>query len=276
MLLARAGRTVARCLDKPLLVPSECWRSQVGIKTGECVNVPNGGAPLSGQTALVVRGDCGIGAVVAEAYAAAGAKVLINYLHESAAADRIAQRIRVKQGQAMIFQADLSRESQVNSMFDVLAVYWGGLNTLVTNADLALAMPTGGIDPEQWREILRQNLVEQFLCVRQALKEFAGRGGQKAIALAPTKIICVSTFLGGPGDNAQPYYAVCKADMAGLCKAWVSARGQENADSPVGPLTAKRLTEIWNGQSAPDSIALVSPDPEQIAKTAVGLAVRAA
>ncbi|QSB02441.1 SDR family NAD(P)-dependent oxidoreductase [Methylomonas sp. EFPC1] len=240
------------------------------------MNVPNGGAPLSGQTALVVSGDCGIGAVVAEAFAAAGAKVLINYLHENPAADRIAQRIRAKQGQAMIFQADVSRESQVSSMFDVLAAYWGGLNTLVTNADLALAVPAGNMDREQWREILRQNLVGQFLCVRQALREFAGRGAQAATALAPTNIICVSTFLGGPGDNAQPYYAVCKADMAGLYKAWVSAHGQENADKSGGLPTAKRFIEIWNGLPAPDSVALLSADPEQIAKTAVGLAVPAA
>ncbi|PKD40027.1 hypothetical protein CWO84_12275 [Methylomonas sp. Kb3] len=240
------------------------------------MNVPNGGAPLSGQTALVVRGDCGIGAVAAEAFAAAGAKVLLNYPHESAAADRIAQRIRVKQGQAMIFQADVSRESQISSMFDVLAAYWGRLNVLVTNADLALAVPTGGIDQEQWREMLRQNLVEQFLCVRQALKEFAERGGQTATAAAPSNIICVSTFLRGPSDNEQPYYAVCKADMAGLCKAWVSAHGQENADKSVGLPTAKRFIEIWNGLPASDSVALLSPDPEQIVKTAVGLAVPAA
>ncbi|WP_445366733.1 SDR family NAD(P)-dependent oxidoreductase [Methylomonas sp. BW4-1] len=239
------------------------------------MNVPNGGAPLSGQTALVVRGDCGIGAVVAEAFAAAGAKVLLNYPHESAAADRIAQRIRVKQGQAMIFQADLSRESQVISMFDVLAAYWSRLNVLVTNADLALAVPTGGIDPEQWREVLRQNLAEQFLCVRQALREFTERGGQTASAAAPSNIICVSTIQGGPGDSEQPYYAVCKADSAGLCKALVGARGQENADSPVGVPTAKHLIETWNGLPAPDSIALLSPDPEQIAKTAVGLAALA-
>lgn len=239
------------------------------------MNVPNGGAPLSGQTALVVSGDCGIGAVVAEAFAAAGAKVLINYLHENPAADRIAQRIRAKQGQAMIFQADVSRESQVSSMFDVLAAYWGGLNTLVTNADPALAVPAGNMDRERWREILRQNLVGQFLCVTQALRAFAGRGAQAATALAPTptNIICVSTFLGGPGDNEQPYYAVCKADMAGLCKAWVSAYDQENADKSVGFPTAKRFIEIWNGLPAPDSVALLSPDQDQIAKTAVGLAV---
>ncbi|MBD9361645.1 SDR family NAD(P)-dependent oxidoreductase [Methylomonas fluvii] len=243
------------------------------------MNILNGEAPLSGQTALVIRGDCGIGAVVAEAFAAAGAKVLINYWHESAAADRIAQRIRAKQGQAMIFQADLSRESQVNSMFDVLAAYWGRLNVLVTNTDLEIAVPTGGIDREQWREILRQNLVGQLLCVRQALREFSLGGAQAATAVAPTHIICVSTLLGGSGCSEQIYYAVGKVDTAGLCNAWVSAHDQENADSPVGLLTAKRLIDTWNGQPvpglAPDSVALVSPDQDRIAETAVDLATRA-
>jgi NAD(P)-dependent dehydrogenase (short-subunit alcohol dehydrogenase family) len=214
---------------------------------------------LQGQTALVVNANAGIGAAVAEALAAAGAKVMVHYLHESKAADQVAQRIRAKQGQAMIFQTDISRESQVKSLFDVLAAYWGGLDILVTNANLEIDDPAGPINPEQWREIFVQNLTGQFLCVRQAMREFLRQGCLAQSANSAGNIICLSSLREVLNPNGPVKYSVCKPNMSSLLQAFATEPDQDHINIDLCSASAK----------------LVSYNRQDIASAAVGLAAGA-
>jgi NAD(P)-dependent dehydrogenase (short-subunit alcohol dehydrogenase family) len=161
------------------------------ISQGNEMTVLNPTQPLQGQRALVIRSDSPIGAVIAEALAEAGAKVMLNYLDEREQAEQVAQRIRAKQGQAMIFQADVTQEAQVKSMFDVLIGYWGSIDILVTNASLELA-PLLEMSLEQWQQNICKHLTEHFLCAREASREFLRRGLAPELSYAVGKIICVS------------------------------------------------------------------------------------
>ncbi|MBD9357814.1 SDR family NAD(P)-dependent oxidoreductase [Methylomonas albis] len=240
------------------------------------MNASNTAPPLQGQTALVVQAHTGIGAAVAEAFAAAGAKVMINYLHENAGANQVAQRIRIKQGHAMIFQADVSQENQVKSMFDVLVAYWGGLNILVTNTELDIDGWTGNINPEQWRGILIQNLSGQFLCVRQAMREFSRQGSRPESPSSAANILCVSSLQNVSSPPGQVRYAVCKAEMSSLFNAFASELNQENIDialaSAITPCVAEYAYSYQTPAIASGSTALISREQQDIATTAVGLA----
>ncbi len=73
--------------------------------------------PLKGQKALVTGENSGIGEGVAKAMGAAGAAVVVNYVADPAAADRVVKDIKGKGGTAIAIQADVSKEYQVKTMF---------------------------------------------------------------------------------------------------------------------------------------------------------------
>ncbi|WP_446809167.1 SDR family NAD(P)-dependent oxidoreductase [Methylomonas sp. 2BW1-5-20] len=218
--------------------------------------------PLQGRTALVVQANAGIGAAVAEAFAAAGAKVMINYLHENGGADQVAQRIRIKQGQAMIFQADISQESQVKSMFDVLVAYWGGLDILVTNADLEIDASVQDINRAQSQTALTQNLAGQFLCVRQAMHEFSRQGCRSTPPNSVGNIICVSSLRNVLSQDGPINYSVCKPKMSSLFKAFAAELGQANINIDLVSADTSLVEYRYANQ-------------EDIAKVAVDLAAAA-
>jgi NAD(P)-dependent dehydrogenase (short-subunit alcohol dehydrogenase family) len=227
------------------------------------MSTANAAQPLQGRTALVVQANAGIGAAVAEAFAAAGAKVMINYLHENAGADQVAQRIRIKQGQAMIFHADISQVNQVKSMFDVLVAYWGGLDILVTNANLEIDASVQDLNRALSQTFLTQNLAGQFLCVRQAMREFSRQGCQSALPNPAGNIICVSSLRNVLSEGGQISYAVCKPSMSSLSKAFATTLDQEDTDVDLTSEQASPLAEYRYANQ------------EDIAKTAIGLAAAA-
>ncbi len=155
------------------------------------MTVLNPTQPLQGKRALVIRSDSPVGGVIAEALSEAGAKVMLNYLDQREQADQVAQRIRTKQGQAMLFQADVTQETQVRSMFDVLIGYWGSIDILVINISLEQQAPLLEMSLEQWQQIICNNLTGHFLCVREAAREFTRRGLAPEPPKSMGKIICV-------------------------------------------------------------------------------------
>jgi len=169
--------------------------------------------PLQGQTALVIRSDSPVGAMIAEALAEAGAKVMLNYLDRKDHANQVAQRIRAKQGQAMIFQADVSQETQVRSMFDVLIGYWGNIDILVTNASLELKVTLLEMTLEQWQQNIRNHFTGHFLCAREAAREFLRRSLKRELSTVAGKIICVSVEQRCIDQSDYFHYAAYKSGM---------------------------------------------------------------
>lgn len=220
----------------------------------------NAAQPLQGRTALVVQANAGIGAAVAEAFASAGAKVMLNYLHENAGADQVAQRIRINRGQAMIFQADISQENQVKSMFDVLVAYWGGLDILVTNANLEIDTSAQDLNRALSQTFLTQNLAGQCLCVRQAMREFSRQSCQSELSDPVGNIICVSSLRNALSPDGQVKYSVCKPSMSSLSKAFATTLDQKNTNIDLTSADFPSLAECRYANQ------------KDVAKTAVDLA----
>ncbi len=93
-----------------------------------------GNSVLAGQRALVTGANSGIGAAIAQALAAAGTKVVVNYLCAPEVAKRIVESIKVGGGEAMAIQADITQEDQVKRMFQQMLEAWGSIDILVNNA----------------------------------------------------------------------------------------------------------------------------------------------
>ncbi|MEO6980908.1 MAG: SDR family oxidoreductase [Mucilaginibacter sp.] len=148
---------------------------------------------LSGQAALVTGADSGIGKGVAKALAQAGASVVINYAHNKEAADETVNEIKAAGGEAFAFQADVSHEAEVQAMFAEMFKQYGTIDILVNNAGLQKDSKFVDMTLDQWNTVININLTGQFLCSREAAREFIRRGVVEGRSRAAGKIICMSS-----------------------------------------------------------------------------------
>jgi glucose 1-dehydrogenase len=148
---------------------------------------------LQNQVALVTGASSGIGSGVAKALAAEGATVVVNYASSSSGADQNVQEIKANGGNAIAIKADVSQENQVQAMFGQIIDQFGTLHILVNNAGLQKDAAFVDMSLAQWQYVLGVNLTGQFLCAREAAREFIRRGVQREISSAAGKIICMSS-----------------------------------------------------------------------------------
>ncbi|MEM6445679.1 MAG: SDR family oxidoreductase [Cyanobacteria bacterium P01_D01_bin.123] len=148
---------------------------------------------LEAQIALVTGSSSGIGAAVAKCLAAAGAKVIVNYARSSKGADAVVAEIVAAGGEAIAIQADVSQEAQVLVMFEKLYEAYGTLDILVNNAGLQRDAAFIDMTLEDWNKVIAVNLTGQFLCAREAAKEFIRRGVVPEKSCSAGKIICMSS-----------------------------------------------------------------------------------
>ena len=150
---------------------------------------------LRDQAALVTGASSGIGKAVAEALAKEGAKVVVNHPvpATAAAADEVVKEIRDAGGTAIALQADVSKEAEVQAMFASMFKAFGTIDILVNNAGLQRDASLVNMTLEQWNTVIGVNLTGQFLCAREAVKEFLRRGVAPERSLSAGKIVCMSS-----------------------------------------------------------------------------------
>lgn len=148
---------------------------------------------LKGQAALVTGASSGIGVAVAKALAMEGASVVVNYSRSPDGAEKVVDEIRANNGVAIAIQADVSQEEQVKSMFKQMFEAFDTIDILVNNAGLQKDSPFVDMTLADWKLVLDVNLTGQFLCSREAAREFINRGVVKERSVAAGKIICMSS-----------------------------------------------------------------------------------
>ncbi len=148
---------------------------------------------LLGQKALVTGASSGIGRAIALSLGDAGADVVINYVSGEDKAQALAEEIRAKGARAMIVRADVSDEGQVSAMFRTMIEEFGTIDILVNNAGLQQDAPFHELTLAQWNRVLGVNLTGQFLCSREAVREFRRRGVKPEVSCSAGKILCISS-----------------------------------------------------------------------------------
>ncbi|MCA0026317.1 SDR family NAD(P)-dependent oxidoreductase, partial [Mesorhizobium sp. B263B1A] len=135
-------------------------------------------AGLKGQRVLVTAGAGGIGFAIADTLSRLGARVVVCDVSDealAAAPDKIDLIAAVK--------ADVSRDDNVDRLFEAVEKELGGLDALINNA--GIAGPTGGvdeIDPDDWRRCIDICLTGQFLCARRAVPLIKAAGGGSIVS----------------------------------------------------------------------------------------------
>lgn len=131
---------------------------------------------LKGQKALVTGANSGIGRATAVALGRAGADVVVNYVAGREEADKVVEEITSLGVRAAAYEADVSDEDQVVAMTNRMVEEFGTIDILVANAGLQRDAAFTDMTLAQWQKVLDVNLTGQFLCAREATKEFLRRG----------------------------------------------------------------------------------------------------
>ena len=234
---------------------------------------------LQGQRAIVTGASSGIGAAIARAFAAAGAKVGVNYAASADDAELIAKEIRAAGGEALTLQADVSDEAQVVSMFDRFAGAFGGVDIVVANAGIQIDAGFAEMDVKQWTRVLQVNLTGQFLCAREGVRRFIAQG-PTPVSRALGKIICMSSVHEVIPWAGHVNYAASKGGvmlmMKSLAQEVAPRKIRVNSIAP-GAIRTPINREAWETDASLTKLLELIPygrigEPDDVAKAAVWLA----
>ncbi|HEX8043481.1 SDR family oxidoreductase [Candidatus Deferrimicrobium sp.] len=235
---------------------------------------------LKGQPALVTGANSGIGYAVAKALAAAGAPVVVNYVTDPPSAERVVDEIRNAGGEAMAIRADVSKEDEVQAMFRKMFDTYGTIHLLVNNAGLQKDARFIDMTLHDWEFVLSVNLTGQFLCAREAAREFLRRGLVPKVSCAAGKIICMSSVHEFIPWAGHVNYAASKGGvmllMKSLAQELAPHRIRVNSICP-GAIRTPINVSAWSTPEALSQLLTLIPygrigEPEDIGRAAVWLA----
>ena len=165
---------------------------------------------LDGHVAIVTGASRGIGRAIAIALANVGAKVVINYAGNAAAAEEVRKTITDKGGDAITFQADIANAEAVDSLVKKTVETYGKIDILVNNAGITRDTLLMRMKDEDWDAVINTNLKGVFYCTKAVSKiMMKQRSG---------KIINMTSVVGLMGNAGQANYAAAKAGVIGFTK----------------------------------------------------------
>jgi glucose 1-dehydrogenase len=235
---------------------------------------------LKGQKALVTGASSGIGKSVAIELGKAGADVVVNYKGGADEANEVAAEIGKYGSRVYAHQADVSNEEQVKEMFQKMFEEFGTIDILINNAGLQQDAPFDEMTIDQWNTVINVNLTGQFLCAREAVREFKRRGVVKTVSCAAGKIICMSSVHEIIPWAGHVNYAASKGGvmlmMKSIAQEVAPFRIRVNSIAP-GAIRTPINREAWETPEAYDELMKLVPykrigEPEDIARAAVWLA----
>jgi glucose 1-dehydrogenase len=243
---------------------------------------PKGVTPdlLAGQKALVTGASSGIGRACAIALAEAGADVAVNYRGGAEKAAEVVERIGDIGRKAISVQADVSDEEQVQAMFAQVIDEFGTVDILVNNAGMQQDAAFEEMTLAQWEKVIGVNLTGQFLCTREAVKEFKRRGIVPEVSCAAGKVICMSSVHEAIPWAGHVNYAASKGGVMLMSKSIAQEVAADhirvNSVAP-GAVRTPINREAWENQAAYDELMQLVPydrigEPEDIGRTVAWLA----
>jgi glucose 1-dehydrogenase len=239
---------------------------------------------LEGQPALVTGANSGIGRAVALGLAASGADVVVNYMVEPQAADDVAHQVEALGRKAITIKADVSDEEDVRAMFAQAIDHFGTLHIVVNNAGLQRDAPFHEMTLEQWNKVIGVNLTGQFLCAREAIREFKRRGVVKNVSAAAGKLVCMSSVHQEIPWAGHENYAASKGGVMQMMRSLAQEAAplaiRVNGVAP-GAIRTPINRPAWETKEAYDSLMTLVPyrrigEPNDVAQAVAWLVSDAA
>ncbi len=235
---------------------------------------------LTGQTAIVTGASSGIGRGIALRMGQEGAQVVVNFNSNEKSAQEVVDEIRAGGGTALAVKADVSREADVLQLFEQTFRAFGTVDILVNNSGLQKDAPFLEMTLADWQRVIDVNLTGQFLCAREAAKEFIRRGVVPERSVAAGKIICISSVHEVIPWAGHVNYAASKGGimlfMKSIAQELAPHKVRVNSIAP-GAIKTPINREAWEDKASEKKLLELIPYgrvgvPEDVAKAAVWLA----
>ncbi|CAN6335875.1 unnamed protein product [Urochloa humidicola] len=227
------------------------------VRATNAVTVDDGWARaarlVEAPVAVVTGASRGIGRAIAVALGKAGCKVVVNYAKSGVEAEQVCREIEESGGMAISFAADVSCETEVESMMRTVIDAWGTLDVLVNNAGITRDALLMRMKRTQWQEVVDVNLTGVYLCSQAAATVMMKR--------RKGRIINIASVSGIIGNVGQANYCASKAGVIGLTKAMAREYGSRNIN----------VNAVAPGWVASDMTAKLGEDVERKALETIPL-----
>lgn len=210
---------------------------------------------LDGKVAIVTGGSRGIGRAVAQRFAAAGARVAVNYVKGEQPAKEVVAWIEQRGGEAIALQGDVSKSADVRDMVRATVAAFGRVDILVNNAGVMVSKSVLDATEEDWDLTIDVNLKGAYLCSKEVVPIMQRQKFGRIINMSS------NSGLYHPSAMRFTEYVVSKAGMNGMTKAMALALGPHITVNAICPGWIK--TEMVEG---------TEPEVERriLAETALG------
>ncbi len=127
---------------------------------------------LKGKVGVVTGSTSGIGAAIIRRFVEEGMRVVINYVDDEEAAEKMVQEIRSKGGEAVAAYADVKSEEDIAQLLHTTLEAYGDLDVWVNNAGVQKSVPSHELSLKEWQRVIDTNLTGVFIGAREAINYF--------------------------------------------------------------------------------------------------------
>ena len=165
---------------------------------------------LAGKVAVVTGGSRGIGRAICLQLAEKGAKVVINYVSRSEAAEETRAQVEAIGGECLLVKFNVADTSEVQEAFKEIIVECGRIDILVCNAGITRDSLLIKMKEDAWDEVMAVNLKGAFNCIKEGCRPMMKKRWGR--------IIIVTSVVGFAGNAGQVNYSAAKAGLMGLAR----------------------------------------------------------
>lgn len=145
--------------------------------------------PLKGKVAIVTGSSRGIGAEIARTLGSAGANVIVNYVLNRAAADKVCLDISKAGGEALPVRADISHSAEARILFDAAIGRFNRVDIVVNNAGVLVSRKIDEITDEEFDRVMSINTKGVFHMLREAASRLADGGRVVSLSSTVTRLM---------------------------------------------------------------------------------------